>query len=125
LLGVAALAAGPAAAAPIDLVRANTTWRGVIHQGAASFPTVITVAARDATKIRGEIDFQVDGKVGKLSFRGDVLAPDKVVWTTTRLAGAVTAPGLYFGKISGDTMRGEWRVPSANQDDRWEVQLVR
>jgi hypothetical protein len=88
------------------------------------FPTTIYILYRNGNRIKGEIDFNIPSGLGKLTFQGNVIDNNMVVWITDKKEGNVTYPGFYFGKISGNQITGTWQVPSASQYDRFSVTLV-
>jgi hypothetical protein len=106
-----------------DPFRLGSHWKGQILQGSQSFPTTIYISDRTGDRIKGEIDF-LTSELNKLTFQGNIVGHNTVVWITDKKEGNVTYPGLYFGTISGNQLSGTWQVPSANQYDRFTVSLV-
>jgi hypothetical protein len=108
----------------LDLIQANTVWRGQIDYGAEIFPTTIFIQQRNRDRVSGEIHFSRGQHLGKLTFQGNIVDKNTIVWITHKKAGNVTFPGLYIGKITGNKISGSWQVPSANQYDRFSVVLL-
>ena len=133
-VGVLALLAASEIAAPMphkaraadekDLVQPKTVWKGEIRQDGDVFPATIYINERDKERIKGEVHFKADGELFKLTFQGNVVGRDTVVWITDKKEGNVTFPGLYIGKVQGKTISGSWQVPSAMQYDRFSVTLA-
>jgi hypothetical protein len=105
----------------------NTSWKGEIqiHQGGVVLPTTISFEERDGDRIKGEIRWTSLGKSSALSFQGNIVDGSRVVWITDKKEGDVTYPGLYIGKIEGDSISGTWQVPSAGQYGRFQVKLTK
>lgn len=120
----ACLLAGDGRADELNSLQPDTVWKGEIDQGNGSFPTTIYIQHREKDRIKGEIDFQTTNGLNKLAFQGNVIGGDTVVWITDKLAGNVTYPGLYIGKIDGNRISGTWQVPSVGQYDQFSVSLV-
>ena len=116
--------AGTSRAGGEDPVQPDTVWKGEIYQGNNSFAATVHVQQRESDRIKGEIDFATNGGLNKLAFQGNIVGGDVVVWITDKIAGNVTYPGLYIGKIEGDKISGTWQVPSAGQYDQFSLSLV-
>jgi hypothetical protein len=121
---MAVLLADGVSASDLDLLQPDTIWKGEILQGGAAFATTIFIQNRESDRIKGEIDFEVEHEFYKLTFQGNVIGDDLVVWITDKLSGNVTYPGLYIGKVVGNQISGTWQVPSAGQYDQFSVSLV-
>jgi hypothetical protein len=108
-----------------DPVQPKTVWKGEIRQEGEDFPATIYINGRDNERIKGEVHFQDwHGDECKLTFHGNVVDRQTVVWITDKKEGNGTFPGLYIGKVKGDTISGTWQVPSAKQYDRFSVKLA-
>jgi hypothetical protein len=105
-------------------IQQGSRWVGQIFQGNQSFPTTIYISDRNGNRMKGEIDFNTPSGRSKLTFQGNIIDNNMVVWITDKKEGNVTYPGLYFGKISGNKITGTWQVPSAGQYDRFSVMLI-
>jgi hypothetical protein len=105
-------------------VQAKTVWKGEIRQDGEVFPATVYINDRDKGRIKGEVHFESNGELHKLTFQGNVVDRQTVVWITDKKEGNVTSPGLYIGKVEGKTISGVWQVPSANQYDRFSVKLA-
>ena len=129
LVAVAGAAALPHRELPAgggkDPVQAKTVWKGEIRQDDEVFPATVYINERDKERIQGEVHFESrGGELCKLTFRGNVVDRQTVVWITDKKEGNVTFPGLYIGKVEGKTISGTWQVPSAEQYDRFSVKLA-
>jgi hypothetical protein len=107
-----------------DLIQPNTVWKGQIEHGAEIFPTAIFIQQRNRDRVTGEIHFGWGQRLNKLTFQGNIVDGNIIVWITNKKEGNVTFPGLYIGKINGNRISGSWQVPSANQYDRFSVVLL-
>jgi hypothetical protein len=108
-----------------DPLRADTVWKGEIHQGTEVLTTTIYIKERDKDRIRGEIHFKSPrGNLAKLTFQGNVVDGRTVAWITDKKEGNVTYPGLYIGTIKEKTLSGVWQVPSDGQYDTFSVELA-
>ncbi len=107
-----------------DYLNAKTVWNGQIQQDDETFSAKIFIHQRDGDRIKGEIHFRTQSGLNKLTFQGNILENNTVVWITDKKEGNATFPGLYIGKIEGKIISGTWQVPSANQYDKFSVKLV-
>ena len=115
--------AGTSRAGGEDPVQPDTVWKGEIYQGNNSFAATLHIQQREGDRIRGELDFVTNGGLNKLAFQGNIVDGDVVVWITDKIAGNVTYPGLYIGKIEGDKISGLGKSPvpgnTINSRCRW------
>src|SRR5688572_20930255 len=89
-----------------DPLQPKTVWKGQIHQDGDAFPATIHITERDKERIKGEVHFQPGEELCKLTFEGNVVDRQTVVWITDKKEGNVTFPGLYVGKVEGKTISG-------------------
>jgi uncharacterized protein (TIGR02996 family) len=101
-----------------DPLPAQSRLRGTVKQDGAVFPTVIEIRGREGNLVQGRQECEFGHGTGKWSFSGVVLA-GWFAYVTDRLSGSVTFPGLYQGKLTGQKVAGQWKVPSHGQGGKF------